>query len=48
MRWALTAATAVGAERITGASTALLQRYVRVKTTGTFSEHTYAVGVLRL
>lgn len=45
---AFTAATAVGAERITGASTALLQRYVRVKTTGTFSEHTFAVGVLRL
>jgi hypothetical protein len=45
---AFTAATAVGAERITGASTALLQRYVRVKTTGTFSEHTFAVGVCRL
>lgn len=45
---AFTAATAVGSERITGAATALLQRYVRVKTTGTFSEHTFAIGVARL
>lgn len=45
---AFTAVTALGAERIAGAATAILQRYVRVKTTGVFSEHTFAVGVLRL
>ena len=43
-----TAATALGTERITGATPAILQRYVRVITTGTFTEHTYAIGVARL
>lgn len=37
--------TAASAQRIAGASTALLQRYVRIGTTGTFSNLVYAAGI---
>jgi hypothetical protein len=41
---AFAAKTALGAERIASAA-AIIQRYVRVKTTGTFTVGTFATGV---
>jgi hypothetical protein len=40
---AFTAATAIGAQRIAGASGATVRRYVRATTSGTFSSATFAV-----
>lgn len=44
---AFTAATAVGAQRLAGASNATVRRYIRVITTGTFSQATFAVLFMR-
>lgn len=44
---AFAAATALGTQRIEGASGATLRRYVRAITTGTFSSATFAVAVTR-
>ncbi len=42
-----TAATAAGSERIATANTATIEQYLRINTTGTFSECTFAVIVVR-
>ncbi len=42
-----TAATGVTSERIATANTATIERYLRINTTGTFSECTFAVVVVR-
>lgn len=42
-----TAATAIGSERIVTAGDAAIERYLRINTTGTFSECTFAVVVVR-
>lgn len=44
---AFTAATAVGAQRIEGASGATLRRYVRATTSGTFTSATFAASITR-
>lgn len=44
---AFVAATAIGAQRITGTSTATVRRYVRVITTGTFSNAVFSVNFVR-
>ncbi len=44
---AFTAATAKGAQRLQGGRTATVRRYVRVITTGTFSEAVFAVAFTR-
>jgi len=41
------AATGVGSERIATANDQTIERYLRIKTTGTFSECTFAVVVVR-
>lgn len=45
---AFTAATGVTFQRLAAASPAILRKQVRVKTTGTFSECTFAVAIARL
>lgn len=44
---AFTAASAVGAQRLAGASNATVRRYIRAITTGTFSQATFAVLFMR-
>jgi len=44
---AFVAATAVGAQRLAGTSAATVRRYIRVITTGTFSQATFAVEFVR-
>ncbi len=44
---AFSAASAVGAQRLAGASNATVRRYIRVITTGTFSQATFAVLFMR-
>lgn len=44
---AFTAATAVGTQRIAGAAGSTVRRYVRVVTTGTFSEATFSVNFVK-
>jgi len=42
-----TAATGVGSERIATANDLTVEQYLRINTTGTFSECTFAVVVVR-
>jgi hypothetical protein len=44
---AFTAASAIGVQRLTGATTATVRRYVRAITTGTFSQAVFAVNFVR-